>query len=574
MMRRSKSRKESKSPDLAAKIVVQQETADDHEPEENPGLIKVAAQRLPSVSICTLTRNRQAFLPLLQACVAGQSYPHPLIEWVIVDDSDNGELPFTPDPDLDIRVKHIQLTETLILGNKRNVSHQHCEGGIIVYMDDDDYYPPQRISHAVERLQATGRLVAGATMLPIYFTNTGQAWVAGPYGENHATANTFAFRRELLKQTRYDDTATHAEEKAFLKAYQIPMAQLDPAQTILCMGHSSNTFDKRKLIHGGHNPRMRKLADMQDAFVSDAALTAYQQLHAARSPRPTQVRDEKPTTTKAKARIGAEDKVAVGAWYINRDADRKRRIYIERQQDYFPSDVLLERVKAYTPETVIRMSAYAHIAHLNPLRQAQHCIILSHLRALEGFVRHSEASHALVMEDDIDLSSMQFWDFDLNDLAKAMPEGCGILQLSVIWSATINGNKAQFLVPLQMQCHPRNAREYSTGAYLITRETATKILDFFKPKPQSYYDLLRYKNTDMIIADHLLYDASGLGHDKQTLCLPLFRLGDEELGLLIKRNGHDLMHQASRIHMNEYFRQESPIQLQTILQPARSPITP
>lgn len=239
----------------------------------------VQAAPLPSVTICTITCNRAAFLPLLQACVASQTYPHGLIEWVIVDDSDNGEPPFAADPQLDIRVKHIRLDKRLMLGHKRNLSHEHCTGEIIVYMDDDDYYPPQRVQHAVERLLETKQLVAGATMLPIYFTDTGQAWLAGPYHNNHATANTFAFLRELLQQTRYEDSATHGEEKAFLKDYQIPMAQLDPTQTILCMGHSLNTFDKRRLIQGGNNPKMRKLRDMPDAFIDHETLNRYAACH-------------------------------------------------------------------------------------------------------------------------------------------------------------------------------------------------------------------------------------------------------------------------------------------------------
>lgn len=239
-----------------------------------------AEQPLPRVSLCTLTRNRQAFLPLLQACVASQTYPHHLIEWVIVDDSDNREPPFQPDSNLDVQVRHVNLPAPLILGRKRNVSHEYCGGEIIVYMDDDDYYPPRRVSHAVERLLQSGRLVAGATMLPIYFTDSGQVWLAGPYGANHATANTFAFRRELLTRTRYDDAATHAEEKAFLNDYQIPMAQLDPEQTILCMGHSGNTFDKRQLIQAGQNPRMRKLRDLPDAFIAMQTLADYGACHA------------------------------------------------------------------------------------------------------------------------------------------------------------------------------------------------------------------------------------------------------------------------------------------------------
>ena len=30
------------------------------------------------------------------------------------------------------------------LGRKRNLIHEKCKGDIIVYMDDDDFYPPDR----------------------------------------------------------------------------------------------------------------------------------------------------------------------------------------------------------------------------------------------------------------------------------------------------------------------------------------------------------------------------------------------------------------------------------------------
>jgi hypothetical protein len=70
----------------------------------------------------------------------------------------------------------------------------------------------------------------------------------GPYGPNHATAGTFAFKRELLKQTSYENDALLAEEKHFLKNYTIPFIQLDPLKTILVISHEQNTFDKRRLI--------------------------------------------------------------------------------------------------------------------------------------------------------------------------------------------------------------------------------------------------------------------------------------------------------------------------------------
>jgi NACalpha-BTF3-like transcription factor len=76
----------------------------------------------------------------------------------------------------------------------------------------------------------------------------------GPYGPNHATAGTFAFRRELLTQTKYDDFKALGEEESFLKGYTIPFVQLDPLKTTLLFSHTQNTFDKRDLIENAPTP--------------------------------------------------------------------------------------------------------------------------------------------------------------------------------------------------------------------------------------------------------------------------------------------------------------------------------
>jgi len=80
----------------------------------------------------------------------------------------------------------------------------------------------------------------------------------GPYGENHATAGTFAFRRSMLEQTKYDDHAALAEEKTFLKNFTIPMVKLDPYKTILVFSHEHNTFDKRKMLENKHPQYFRE----------------------------------------------------------------------------------------------------------------------------------------------------------------------------------------------------------------------------------------------------------------------------------------------------------------------------
>ena len=127
--------------------------------------------------------------------------------------------------------------------------HEKTTGEIIIYMDDDDYYPPERISHAVETLQNNPTaLCAGSSEMYIYFKHIQKMYQFGPYKENHSTAATFAFRRELLQQTRYDDAACLAEEKHFLKNYTIPFVQLNPLKSILVFSHNHNSFDKKMLL--------------------------------------------------------------------------------------------------------------------------------------------------------------------------------------------------------------------------------------------------------------------------------------------------------------------------------------
>jgi hypothetical protein len=151
------------------------------------------------------------------------------------------------------QIKYFALPDKLPLGAKRNFMHSPGKGSIIVYMDDDDYYPPERISHAVDMLQENrDAMCAGSSEIYIYFKHLKQLKQFGPYGPSHATAGTFAFRAELLKTSRYEETAAVAEERAFLKDYTVPFVQLDPMKTILVFSHEHNTFDKRKLLANPH----------------------------------------------------------------------------------------------------------------------------------------------------------------------------------------------------------------------------------------------------------------------------------------------------------------------------------
>lgn len=224
----------------------------------------------PLTSICTLTSNRRAFLPLLLKCIENQDYPLDRLEWIVLDDSTEYSKP----PDLrsssSIRIKYQKVAAKIKLGEKRNIAHKLCSGDFIVYMDDDDYYPASRVSHAVEVLKNSSTGIAASTLLPIFFTHDNQLWISGPFGTNHGTAGTFAMTRHFARTHFYSNDASCNEEKEFLENYSIPIAQLNPELTMICISHTRNTFDKKRMRLNGATPRMRpaKANEFQNLLVN------------------------------------------------------------------------------------------------------------------------------------------------------------------------------------------------------------------------------------------------------------------------------------------------------------------
>ena len=221
----------------------------------------------PLVSVCTPTYNRRPFIPMMFECFQNQTYPKNKIEWIIVDDGSDKIEDLILESNIQ-QIRYFKIEKKMALGEKRNYMHSKVNGEIIVYMDDDDYYPPERISHSVETLQKNPEaLCAGASEIYIFFKHIQKMIQCGPYGPNHATAGTFAFRKKLLETSKYENHAAIAEERAFLKDYTVPFAQMDPLKTILVFSHEHNTFDKRKMFDNAHPQFFKESDKTVDTFI-------------------------------------------------------------------------------------------------------------------------------------------------------------------------------------------------------------------------------------------------------------------------------------------------------------------
>lgn len=214
---------------------------------------------------------------MLIKCFLSQTYPKDRMEWIVLDDGS--------DPVGDIFeaagiscLRYIRHSEKQNIGAKRNRLNQEAKGDIIVAMDDDDYYPPERVSHVVSKFKQFPRVeLAGSSEIYMYYTDIKTVYKLGPYNANHATNGTMAWRRSYGLAHTYDETVTHAEEKSFLEEYKHPMIQLDSKKVMLVISHSENTFNKKQMRDDPNNPFVKKTPMKLKDFIPGGPIREFYQ---------------------------------------------------------------------------------------------------------------------------------------------------------------------------------------------------------------------------------------------------------------------------------------------------------
>lgn len=234
---------------------------------------------LPTVSIVTISQwKRFNCLEILRDLIKDQTYTN-IVEWVIVEGSKTEE-------DASKNAEAIKLLESRVpivylsfdaslkLGALRNKGNTACKSDITVVMDDDDYYPPERVEHAVERLSKTKAQIAGCSAMYIYDYFLEGLYKFNEFGPNHSTNNCMAWKKEYLKNNKHDPEKESGEEASFTFGFKETMVQLDPEKTIVVSSHDSNTFNKRELLIGGTH-KINSTLNQVDRNITDAIKEPY-----------------------------------------------------------------------------------------------------------------------------------------------------------------------------------------------------------------------------------------------------------------------------------------------------------
>jgi len=228
---------------------------------------------LPFVSIVTPTYNRRRFIPSLIKMVQSQTYPRNKMEWIVYDDGQEEVRDLFEAMRHDLpTLNFIWSEDKMTLGEKRNRLNEEAKGDIIVAMDDDDFYFPERVQEAVMALTMNPNVhLAGSSEAYMYFTDTREIWKAGPYFDKHATNGTMAWTKKYARTHRYNENVAFAEERSFLDEFINPLIQLNPKKVMLVMSHTDNTFDKTEL-RKVKNPLLQKTTLKMSDFIKDKEL--------------------------------------------------------------------------------------------------------------------------------------------------------------------------------------------------------------------------------------------------------------------------------------------------------------
>lgn len=248
-----------------------------------------SGKKQPTVSIVTISQvKRYPCLLILRDLIKQQTYDN-IVQWVIVEGSKNEDdakqnaeniTKLKEDLQLDLELTYITWEKDIKLGELRNRGNRACTGDITVVMDDDDYYFPDRVEHAVDRLTKSPHKIAGCSAVMIYDYFLEKLYKFKQFAPFHSTNNCMAWKKEYLATNAHDPSKELAEEASFTKNFSEPMVQLESENTIIVSSHDGNTFNKRELLAGGTNkinPTLNEVPDVKK-YIKEPYFTRYHEL--------------------------------------------------------------------------------------------------------------------------------------------------------------------------------------------------------------------------------------------------------------------------------------------------------
>lgn len=200
---------------------------------------------LPPISICTPTGNRRWVFSLAMRNVMTMMYPEGKYEWVILDDGDESMEDIIP-RDPRIRYHYIPREEgepRISVAEKRNRLVELAEHDHILFMDDDDYYPPESMlarAKALVKYADRGVECVGCRDVASYDLSHGLCAICSN-GDSYLTESSLAFTRAFWLERPFNTGDYTGEYRHFLEYRQDRVKSLPFQFVTIALTHGHNT---------------------------------------------------------------------------------------------------------------------------------------------------------------------------------------------------------------------------------------------------------------------------------------------------------------------------------------------
>jgi len=187
-----------------------------------------------SVSIIIPTYNRRKFQRLIEHNINIQTY-YNIKEIIILDDSDT-DRPLCIKTLIPIRYYTVK---RCTIGTKRNIGVKLAEGEYIAFMDTDDFYHPDYISHSIFEMEYNNKSIAGSADMYLY---AGNKWFKQRcMFLDYLNEATMVFKKSIW--TGFANTNSN-EAVPFLSKNLDNIIETDIENLMCCVAHDSNTIPK------------------------------------------------------------------------------------------------------------------------------------------------------------------------------------------------------------------------------------------------------------------------------------------------------------------------------------------
>jgi len=150
-------------------------------------------------------------------------------------------------------------------------------------------------------------------------------------------------------------------------------------------------------------------------------------------------------------------------YWLNLDADTDRRFYMEEQFKYWNVNNHT-RISGYDAR---EDDAAEHLKGRIPdnVSQTELGCCMSHLKAIKHFYEETDDEYCMILEDDVDFSTVKYWNFTWKEFSGLLPYDWDCIQMTTICTGDIH-----------VKLHLKFINDFSAAVYLITRHHAAKVL--------------------------------------------------------------------------------------------------